>query len=87
MGCELCGGGDLWIKTYVTLGGHRQIVCDPCYEEHRSELTIFPGDGVVTERCEGCGCYGKPREVSEVSLGGCKGAYSETCGVCAEDGP
>jgi ribosome-binding protein aMBF1 (putative translation factor) len=33
MSCELCGGGDLWIKTCLTLRGSRLLVCDPCYLE------------------------------------------------------
>ena len=83
MSCELCGGGDRWIKTCLTPSGHRLLVCDPCYGEHDSELRIVPGDIVVTARCDGCGCYGNPREFSGVSPGGRKDAYSGTCGVCA----
>ena len=83
MPCELCGGGDPWIKTCTTPDGYRLLVCDPCHEEHRRELTIAPGDTVVTARCEGCGRYVNPREFSEVALGGRKGAYSGTCGSCA----
>jgi hypothetical protein len=83
MPCELCGGGDQWIKTCLTSGGSRLLVCDDCYGEHASELVIVPGDHVVTARCEGCGTYGNPREFSEVSLGGRKGAYSGTCRECA----
>ena len=30
MACELCGGGDLWIKTCPTPKGTRLLVCDPC---------------------------------------------------------
>jgi hypothetical protein len=84
MSCELCGAGDAWIKTCLTPSGSRLLVCDPCYEEHRSELIIVPGDTVVTARCEGCGRYANPREFSEVALGGRKGAYSGTCAECAE---
>jgi hypothetical protein len=83
MACELCGGGDMWIKTCLARDGSRLRLCDPCYEEHRPELIIVPGDTVVTARCEGCGRYGNPREFSEVALGGRKGAYSGTCGACA----
>jgi hypothetical protein len=84
MPCELCGGGDRWIKTCLTPEGARLLVCDSCWEEHASELTIVPGDHVVTARCEGCGTYGNPREFSEVALGGRHGALSGTCGGCAE---
>ena len=84
MACELCGGGDLWIKTCLTPSGTRLLVCDPCWEEHHSELTIVPGDWIVTARCDQCGTYGNPREFSEVSLGGRKGAYSGTCRACTE---
>jgi hypothetical protein len=83
MACELCGDGDRWIKTCLDPGGYRLLVCDPCYEDHRSELTIVPGDRVVAARCEGCGRYGNPREFSGVNLGGRKGAYSGTCEACA----
>jgi ribosome-binding protein aMBF1 (putative translation factor) len=31
MSCELCGGGDEWIKTCLTTEGSRLLVCDPCY--------------------------------------------------------
>jgi ribosome-binding protein aMBF1 (putative translation factor) len=34
MACELCGGGDMWVKTCLTLEGSRLAVCDPCYAEH-----------------------------------------------------
>ena len=48
-----------------------------------SELTIVPGDRIVTARCDGCGTYGNPREFSEVSprrsqrrlLGDVRGVY------------
>jgi hypothetical protein len=66
--------------------GSRLLVCDPCCEEHACELTIVPGDWVVTARCGECGTYGNPREFSEVNLGGRKGTYSGTCGACAEEG-
>jgi hypothetical protein len=75
MACELCGGGDSWIKTCLTPEGSRLLVCDRCWEEHSSELTIVPGDWVVTARCEGCGTYGNPRDFSEVVLGGRHGAH------------
>ena len=55
MACELCGGGDRWIKTCLTPRGSRLLVCDFCWEEHASELTIVPGDWVVTARCERAG--------------------------------
>ena len=83
MPCELCGGGDRWIKTCRTPGGSRLLVCDPCWGEHTAELTIVPGDHVVTARCGSCGTYGNPREFEGVALGGRKGAYSGTCPACA----
>ena len=83
MTCDLCSGGDRWIKTCITPSGYRLLVCDPCYLDHASELTIIPGDVVVTARCEGCGCYGNPREFVEGEPGGRKDAYSGTCGACA----
>jgi hypothetical protein len=86
MPCELCGGGDQWIKTCLTPSSSRLLVCDDCYVDHASELRIVPGDWVVTARCDGCGRYGNPREFSEVSLGGRKGAYSGMCRACAEEG-
>ena len=52
MPCELCGGGDVWIKTCLTPEGSRLLVCDPCYEEHASVLVIVPGDRTVTARCD-----------------------------------
>jgi hypothetical protein len=84
MPCELCGGGDGWIKTCITPEGSRVVVCDWCYGENASELTIVPGDRVVTARCRGCGRYGNPREFEEVRLGGRKNAYAGICGACAE---
>jgi hypothetical protein len=83
MACELCGGGDRWIKTCVTPEGSRLLVCDSCWEEHASVLVMVPGDHVVTARCDSCGTYGNPREFSGVNLGGRKGAYSGTCATCA----
>jgi ribosome-binding protein aMBF1 (putative translation factor) len=50
MRCELCGGGDQWIKTCRTTEGSRLLVCDPCYEENASVLVITGrqgGDGKV----------------------------------------
>jgi hypothetical protein len=84
MACELCGGGGRWIKTCLTPEGTRLLVCDSCWEEHASELTIVPGNWVVTARCDSCGTYSNPREFSEVVLGGRKGAYSGTCRACTE---
>src|SRR5215218_1404662 len=72
MGCELCGGGDMWIKTCRTTEGSRLLVCDPCYDEHASVLVIVPGDRVVMARCDHCWRYGNPREFMEVSPGGRK---------------
>ena len=86
--CELCGGGDLWVKTCLTLEGSRLLVCDPCHVEHTSVLTIVivPGDLVVTARSDLCGVYGNPREFSGLRLGGRKGAYSGTCEGCVGEG-
>jgi hypothetical protein len=83
MSCELCGGGDLWIKTCRTTEGSSLLVCDECYGEHVSVLVIVPGGRVVMARCDYCWRYGNPREFTEVSLGGRKGAYSATCAKCA----
>src|SRR5215210_8347766 len=46
--CELCGGGDAWLKTCLMPQGSRLTVCDPCYAEHQAELTIVMGDRLVT---------------------------------------
>jgi hypothetical protein len=62
MPCELCGGGDEWIKTCCTPEGSRVLVCDGCYEENASILVIVPGDRVVMARCDYCWRYGNPRE-------------------------
>jgi hypothetical protein len=86
MSCELCGGGDRWIKTCLTPSGSRLLVCDPCWEEHTSVLTIVPGDWIVTARCAECGTYGNPREFAEATPGGRKGAFTGTCTACAEEG-
>jgi hypothetical protein len=86
MACELCGGGDAWIKTCLTPEGSRLLVCDPCHGEHERELTIVPGDSVVTARCDACAAYGNPRGFSGLRLGGRKGAYSGTCWMCAGEG-
>jgi hypothetical protein len=83
MSCELCGGGDMWIKTCRTPEGCRLLVGDDCYGEHTSVLVIVPGDRVVMARCEQCWRYGNPRDFVEVLLGGHKNAYSGTCGACA----
>ena len=72
MSCELCGGGDQWIKTCLTPEGSRLLVCDLAGRNTRRCLTIVPGDWIVTARCDSCGTYGNPREFSEVSLGGAK---------------
>jgi hypothetical protein len=40
MSCELCGGGDIWIKTCRTPEGSRLLVCDGCYGENASVLVI-----------------------------------------------
>ena len=86
MPCELCGGGDEWIKTCLTPEGSRLLVCDTCYGENASVLVIAPGDSTVTARCDVCWRYGNPREFAEVRPGGRKNAYSGTCKACAEDG-
>jgi hypothetical protein len=83
MSCDLCGGGDMWIKTCLTPEGSPLLVCDPCYEENASVLVIVPGDRTVTARCDSCWRYGNPRDLVEVRRGGCKNAYSGTCLECA----
>ena len=83
MACELCGGGDPWIKTCITPEGSRLLVCDSCYGECEAALTIVPGNRVVTARCASCGIYGNPRGFLGLRLGGRKGAYSGTCWMCA----
>jgi hypothetical protein len=85
MACELCGGGDQWIKTCITPSGTRLLVCDPCWEEHASEFRIVPGNRVVTARCNRCGTYGNPREFFGLVLGGRKGAVSGTCRACVKN--
>ncbi|HEX5913872.1 MAG TPA: hypothetical protein VFY54_12150 [Rubrobacter sp.] len=85
MSCELCGGGDMWIKTCRTLEGSHLLVCDGCYEENSSVLVIVPGDRVVMARCDYCWCYGNPRGFVEVRPGGRKNAYSGTCPECSEE--
>ena len=87
MSCELCGGGDMWIKTCRTPEGSRRLlVCDECYEENATVLVIVPGDRTVTARCDLCWCYGNPRDFVEVRSGGRKNAYSGRCGACVEEG-
>ena len=54
MSCELCGGGDMWIKTCRTHEGSCLLVCDLCYEENSSVLVIVPDDRVVMARCDHC---------------------------------
>ena len=83
MGCELCGGGDRWIKTCRSQDGSRVRVCDPCWEARRCELVIVPGDHLVTARCERRGVYGNPRHFAGLRAGGRHGAYSGTCPACA----
>ncbi len=85
MSCELCGGGDRWIKTCRTPYGFSLLVCDLFYEELASELTIVPGGVVVTARCDECGVYGNPREFAEAEPGGRKDSYSGMCRECAEE--
>lgn len=84
MSCELCGGGDMWIKTCLTREGSRVLVCDLCYGEHAAVLVIVPGDRTVTARCDQCWGYGNPREFVAISPGGRKNAYSGTCAECAQ---
>ena len=86
MACRYCGGGDRWIKTCLAPGGSHLRVCDPCWEDRKAGLVIVPGNHVVTARCDGCGVYANPREFAEYSPGGRHGAYSGTCGACAEEG-
>jgi hypothetical protein len=86
MSCELCGGGDEWIKTCRTPEGAILLVCDLCYGEHVSVLVIVPGDRVVMARCDHCWRYDNPRGFVEVRPGGRKNAYSGTCEACAEEG-
>jgi hypothetical protein len=80
--CDLCGGGDMWIKTCRTPEGSRLLVCDGCYEENTSALVIVPGDRVVTARCDSCWRYGNPRDFAEIRPGGRKNAYSGRCADC-----
>ena len=82
MSCELCGGGDRWIKTCRTPYEFSLLVCDLCYEEHALVLVIVPGEWVVTARCASCGVYVNPREFVEAEPGGRKDAFSGTCGAC-----
>ena len=87
MSCDLCGGGDMWIKTCLTTEGSRVLVCDPCYGEYAAVLVIVPGDRVVMARCDHCWRYGNPRDFVVVSPGGRKNAYAGACAECAgEDG-
>jgi hypothetical protein len=69
MNCELCGGGDEWIKTCLTPEGSRLMVCDGCYGENASVLVIVPGDRTVTARCDLCWR---------------KNAYSGLCPACTK---
>jgi hypothetical protein len=85
MPCELCGGGDMWIKTCLTTEGSRLLVCDECYGENASVLVIVPGDSVVMARCDHCWRYGNPRDFVKVSPGGRKNAYSGTCAGCVDE--
>jgi len=85
MPCELCGRGDMWIKTCRTPEGSRLVVCDPCYEENALVLVSVPGDISVTARCDTYWCYDNPRDFVEISPGGRKNAYSGTCAGCAEE--
>ena len=84
MGCELCGGGDRWIKTRLAPDGSRLRVCDPCWEDRKSDLLIVPADQVVTARSARCGAYGNPRDFPQMRPGGRHGAFSGTCGACTE---
>jgi hypothetical protein len=86
MPCELCGGGDAWIKTCLTTEGSRLLACDSCYEENAAVLVIVPGDRTVTARCDSCWRYSNPRDFVEISPGGRKNAYSGMCVECAEEG-
>ena len=79
MSCELCGGGDEWIKTCRTPEGSRLLVCDPCYGEHASVLVIVPGDRVVMASCDNCWRYGNPREFAEVRPGGRECLFGDVC--------
>lgn len=82
MNCAFCGGNK-WIKASPARDGARLRLSDPCYEVLKEWFLIVPGDWMVAARCDSCGRYGNPREFFGVSLGGRKGAYSETCGPCA----
>ena len=84
MPCAFCGEGDNWIKTCRISDGSRIRVCDPCWDVLSSWLTIVPGDGVVTARCDECGRYFNSREMAQFSPGGRYNAYSGVCGVCVK---
>jgi NMD protein affecting ribosome stability and mRNA decay len=86
MPCAFCGEGDKWIKTCRTADGSRIRVCDPCYEVLRAWLVIVPGDEVVTARCDRCGAYFNPKDMSEYSPGGRYNAYARMYETCAKVG-
>jgi hypothetical protein len=46
MSCELCGGGDRWIKTCLTPSGSRLLVCDgpSVIDDERQRIFVFRRD-------------------------------------------
>lgn len=87
--CPLCGVGiDRWSKTVRDGEGETFPVCDWCWEADRSGLVIVPGPVVVAARCDSCGHYINPREITPDTLvpAARKDAYGGTCILCAQEG-
>lgn len=83
MGCFTCGQGDQWIKTCRWRhSGEVVRVCDPCYETLREVVWIIPGPEIVAGRCDGCGGYFNPREISELRPAARKDCYGGLCITC-----
>lgn len=84
MACRFCGGGDQWIKTVRDGEGQTFLSCDPCYAANRDDLVIVPGMATVAGRCDGCGRYFNPRDLSDLRPGARKGAYGGKCKECSD---
>ena len=84
MRCEGCGDEALAMKTVRWKGGERRFVlCDLCYARISCSLWIVPGHHAVHGVCRGCSGWFPLGELSDLTLGGKRGAPSGTCTSCA----
>jgi hypothetical protein len=75
------------MKTVRWRSGARTFaLCDPCWEPISATLWIVPGHHTVHGVCRGCSGWFSLRDLSDVILGGKRGAPSGTCASCTREG-